>query len=1240
MHRRLILAVAAAMLLVAGGGAAWLLGTQSGLHGLFWLLSRLPAVEIRATGLHGSLLGGTTIEQLVVMHERATVDIRRLETRLEPAGLLIGLLQLSYVNAASVAVTVMPRRHPPDNTPIVFLPRPLRIDAATVRVALLRVRTAGGAVLEFHDAVSQLALSPSRLDGHAARVQVAGWSVGGDMALVGARELGYDGKLTLAMSQGGGFKGDIRLRGTLARLTVDAVTRVPSGAHFSGWLQLEDRLAVDGKLAVDGFDPAVFGASSALGSLSGQLRLAGSLDHFRVEGSLATSRLADQPATVVVEGAYADRVLTVKRLSATGHVSAGQRRPQLSATGQVDFHEPSRIDIRASWRDLRWPLQAGAALVESPEGELTLAGSASLAYQLNGRFLASGIPPATVTARGLLRHDGLSVDALEADVASGTVSARGDLEFGGQRRWHAQLEAHGVDPGVVRTPLHGRINVSVQGDGEGFSPMKRLVARISRFDGTVRGLPASGSGRVTAQADNWRFDDVRLVFGSANLRAHGEFGEHTQFGWQLRVDRLGDFVAGGGGSLRSDGSLSGNGATRAVRGTLIGHNLAYKSLRAAQLSAEVDFDGSDARPSLVKALVTNIAYDGYQLDQFRVVLDGRSHAHSLLLHLQQGKHAADLSGHGAYEPGRWTTELEEFHVAGPPLWSYRLAAPSTLTVSAAAIALTSTCLVRDESRLCGGGSWSKVQPWVFSVDATALPLQFAALRLPPDLDYGGTAHVEAHLRGGPGQVWTGDATADLADAEFRYKTASGHIEAARLGAGRLALVARPDNHVASLGFATLGGSFVSGTLAIGREGTLGAGSPLEGNLTLATTEFGWLPVIVPGIDRFAGRVDGQAHVGGTLGAPLVGGTVHLTAGEIDIFRTNLLLRSIDATLSIEGDALGLRARAATRGGTATAEGRLAWKNRAPSGRLDFKGENLLVADLPEARVVASPQLVFTVERNRINVTGDVRIPSARIVPLDLRNAVLRSRDERLVGDNAPAPAGDFQVDASLKLILGDEVSIDAYGLKGKLGGNLLISARENEVAAASGEINIRQGKYTVYTRELDIDRGRLLFAGQSIGNPGVDIRAQRKMPSVTAGVNVRGTLLAPQISFYSEPALSQSQIAAILIIGRTLDDIQDTTAASSVDSRKAVVAQGGALLGAQLGRYVGVSDVAVEEDVNKSTSIVIGKFLSPRLYVSYGVSLTEAINTLKLRYSIGDRWVIRTESGGRQSIDVEYTIGR
>jgi translocation and assembly module TamB len=55
---------------------------------------------------------------------------------------------------------------------------------------------------------------------------------------------------------------------------------------------------------------------------------------------------------------------------------------------------------------------------------------------------------------------------------------------------------------------------------------------------------------------------------------------------------------------------------------------------------------------------------------------------------------------------------------------------------------------------------------------------------------------------------------------------------------------------------------------------------------------------------------------------------------------------------------------------------------------------------------------------------------------------------------------------------------------------------------------------------------------------------------------------------------------------------------------------------------------------------VLGKFLSPRLFISYGISLTESINTLKLRYTISDRWVFRTESGEAQSADLEYTIER
>jgi translocation and assembly module TamB len=71
---------------------------------------------------------------------------------------------------------------------------------------------------------------------------------------------------------------------------------------------------------------------------------------------------------------------------------------------------------------------------------------------------------------------------------------------------------------------------------------------------------------------------------------------------------------------------------------------------------------------------------------------------------------------------------------------------------------------------------------------------------------------------------------------------------------------------------------------------------------------------------------------------------------------------------------------------------------------------------------------------------------------------------------------------------------------------------------------------------------------------------------------------------------------------------------------------------------VGIDDVGLETDLTNDTSVVLGKYLTPRLYVSYGISLAEAINTLKMRFTLGDRWTIKTEAGKARSADIVYTI--
>ena len=59
---------------------------------------------------------------------------------------------------------------------------------------------------------------------------------------------------------------------------------------------------------------------------------------------------------------------------------------------------------------------------------------------------------------------------------------------------------------------------------------------------------------------------------------------------------------------------------------------------------------------------------------------------------------------------------------------------------------------------------------------------------------------------------------------------------------------------------------------------------------------------------------------------------------------------------------------------------------------------------------------------------------------------------------------------------------------------------------------------------------------------------------------------------------------------------------------------------------------------SNETSLVLGRYLSPRLYVSYGVSLTEQLNTFKMRYTLGDHWTIRTELGQARGADLVYSI--
>jgi translocation and assembly module TamB len=357
--------------------------------------------------------------------------------------------------------------------------------------------------------------------------------------------------------------------------------------------------------------------------------------------------------------------------------------------------------------------------------------------------------------------------------------------------------------------------------------------------------------------------------------------------------------------------------------------------------------------------------------------------------------------------------------------------------------------------------------------------------------------------------------------------------------------------------------------------------------------------------------------------------VKLAGGELDLYQVNLGLRQVTLEAHLTDGGLDFTGSAHAGAGSASAGGHLEWHNLLPYGKLHLEGTNLRVSDTPEAQIDASPNLAFAIDGRRIEVTGTVTVPHAKIQPKDITNAVRTSPDEVIVGEGSQNPAERFEVMSTITLTLGDKVAVDASGLTGRLTGSVTIKSGYDAITRASGELSVADGKYLAYARKLDIQRGRLIFTGGAIDNPGVDLRAQKEFPDVTAGVNVRGTLQQPRMSFFSDPPLPQSQIVSLILSGGS----------SQATASNAALGQGAALLAAQVGSRVGLPDVSLETDpLANETSLVLGRYLTPRLYVSYGVSLTETLNTMKLRYTLGDHWVVRTELGTARGADLVFSI--
>ncbi len=225
-------------------------------------------------------------------------------------------------------------------------------------------------------------------------------------------------------------------------------------------------------------------------------------------------------------------------------------------------------------------------------------------------------------------------------------------------------------------------------------------------------------------------------------------------------------------------------------------------------------------------------------------------------------------------------------------------------------------------------------------------------------------------------------------------------------------------------------------------------------------------------------------------------------------------------------------------------------------RVTAKGSKVRITGPPMVRMDVSPEVVFEATPTLFTLDGRVDVPWARIVVHALpESAVGVSSDVVLLNDtlqpDEPKTAS-IPINSNLTVHVGNNVRIDAFGLKARLTGDLNV-VQDKQGLGLNGQINIPEGRFHAwqinipegrfhaYGQDLIVRKGELLFSGPP-DQPYLNIEAIRNPDAteydVIAGVRVTGLADEPKAEIFSDPAMSQQAALSYLLRGQGLESDQ------------------------------------------------------------------------------------------------------
>ena len=1291
---KILAALLLAVLLLLIGAVSWVAGTETGLKQSLALAQEYAPGSLAWDEVSGKLIGPLRVRGLhYEQSEGIKADVGALDFDWRPSALLSGEVAVEQLHVDDIelhlAEAAEPEEPPAPSEGLPDISLPVSISLNDIAISNVAVFPAGQ--------TSPVEIKRVAMAGNAAAadVQLADLQIiapQGQVAVQGELEThdAYPMDLRVSWStellEQGPLQGEGTLKGDLESLNIDHNISGLLEAKIQGLVtSITEDLAWDALVTArlpepDKLSPLLSDVPTLALSSQGQL------DAFTASANASADTTVSGPVKLSTQLEGSTQAITISSLLAKLPEVDGQ----LSLSGDVDLTS-LESQVEGQWQNLRWPLTEGDVIASTPQGEFSFSGTpedfiaaldgtldsadygrveialqshakdqrlnldsltaqssdgplqldlagwfdtAAQSFSADGTWQSLSWPlqgtPQVTSDSGSLQAEGTleafsakvetSIDgeslpagswqveldgsqtALEqfkllGETLGGKISASGSAAWSGDPEWDVALKTTAINPGLQWSQFPGRINLNVLSQGSIADGEPQLTALIQSLSGTLRDQPLDGSGEIVVQSEAVRIDSLALSHGPTRLSAAGSIDQALDLEFDLNSPNLATLLPDLSGAINVEGTVGGTQQAPHIDANGNASQLRYAENAVDSLRFDIEGGLGEGEKFAVSLNSDTISAGGQEIRNLKVSAQGTQQSHGLTLSAETDQGNLDTEIRGGLDAQTWQGQLASLLLRDTPAGSWTLRSPSKLVASAENASLEQACLdnARGHGSLCLQGDWRASGEAGGQLTISGLSPDIAEQYLPPGLlvqtDLNGTADAKL------------DSNGQL-NADARFVVSAGTItlnadtSPVEIGLEESQIDANWRGNRGSLSvdsaFEQIGSLNLNATL----DDPAGNGD-LEGRFQTDFSDLSIISAFAPQLQQVGGRLESDLALDGTLQAPLIEGELALRDFTAEIPETAMLIE--DTQLSLSGQADGtLKITGQSKSGEGDLQLNGNYNPRTRGLDLDIDGQAYQVANTAMMQAEVSPALNIVMNSDGMRVEGEVTIPSAYINANGGNEGIKTvspSSDVVYVSEEGTEEAqAASQLNVDVKVILGDSVEVEAGDFRGRLKGDLRVEQTPELAPRGTGTIEVVNGDYVIYGQQLNMERGRILFSGGPVDNPRLDMDVARTVEAydVVAGAKIRGTAQSPLLELYSEPPMPDASVLSYILLG--------------------------------------------QPPGTKGGSYTLGKYLTPDLYVSYGIGLFNAINTFNMRYSLTDKLAVQAESGSGSSADLIYTI--